>query len=243
MADPGKATSLPLRVQPARRLTQLAIGLAAYGASAAFLVQARLGNMPWDVFHQGLGNHLGLDFGTVSVLVSVPVLLLWIPLRQRPGIGTVSNAVLVGVTADLTLHVLPSPSSLALRIFFLAFGIVLCAVASGLYIGARLGPGPRDGLMTGLAARGLSIRLARTGIEVLVVVAGFLLGGTLGVGTLLYAVTIGPLVQVFLPWFTIRPAAPDFAPEPALDPGPHPLTAPSAAHPEPLAGPEAAPAT
>jgi uncharacterized membrane protein YczE len=212
MADPGKAT-LSLAVQPVRRLVQLSIGLSLYGLSSALLVEARLGNMPWDVFHQGLGNHLGLDFGTVSVLVGAAVLLLWIPLRQRPGIGTVSNVVVVGLTASLSLHLLPTPSLMALRLTYLVGGIVLCGVASGLYIGARLGPGPRDGLMTGLAARGLSIRLARTGIEVVVVLAGVLLGGTLGLGTLAYALTIGPLVQLFLPWFTIRPSsAPEAAP-------------------------------
>jgi len=203
MADPGKAT-LPLSVQPGRRLVQLFVGLSLYGLSSALLVESRLGNMPWDVFHQGLGNHLGLDFGTVSVLVGGAVLLLWIPLRQRPGIGTVSNVVVVGLTASLSLHLLPTPSLMALRLSYLGAGTVLCGVASGLYIGARLGPGPRDGLMTGLAARGLSLRLARTGIEIVVVIAGVLLGGTLGLGTLAYAVTIGPLVQLFLPWFTIR---------------------------------------
>ena len=213
MADSGKANSLPLSIQPVRRLVQLAIGLTLYGASAAMLVQSKLGNMPWDVLHQGLGNHLGWDFGTVSIIVGAAVLLLWIPLRQRPGFGTASNVVVLGLTANLFLHLLPAPEPLIGRMAYLAGGTVLCGIASGLYIGARLGPGPRDGLMTGLAARGLSIRLARTGIEVVVVVAGSLLGGTLGVGTLVYAVTIGPLVQVFLPWFTIRSApAPVTAP-------------------------------
>ena len=211
MADPGKA-NVPLSVQPVRRLVQLAVGLTLYGFSSALLVEARLGNMPWDVLHQGLGNHLGLDFGTVSVLVGALVLLLWIPLRQRPGIGTVSNVVVVGLTASLSLRLLPTPSLLPLRLTYLVGGIVLCGIATGLYIGARLGPGPRDGLMTGLATRGLSIRLARTGIEVVVVAAGVLLGGTLGLGTLAYALTIGPLVQLFLPWFTIRPAAPEAVP-------------------------------
>jgi uncharacterized membrane protein YczE len=218
MADSGKATSLALSVQPVRRLVQLAIGLTFYGASGALLVQARLGNMPWDVLHQGLGNHLGMDFGTLSVIVGAAVLLLWIPLRQRPGIGTVSNVFVVGLTANMFLHLLPAPSAMVLRLAYLIGGTVLCGIASGLYIGARLGPGPRDGLMTGLAERGLSLRLARTGIEVVVVLAGVLLGGTLGIGTLVYALAIGPLVQLFLPWFTVRPAAvpdPDPAPAPA----------------------------
>jgi uncharacterized membrane protein YczE len=220
MAASDKAT-IPLSVQPTRRLAQLAVGLAMYGLSAALLVRARLGNMPWDVFHQGLSNRLGLDFGTVSVIVGAAVLLLWIPLRQRPGIGTVSNIVVFGLSADLFLHLLATPSVMVLRWAYLATGCVICGLASGLYIGARLGPGPRDGLMTGLAARGLSIRLARTGIEVVVVAVGFVLGGTLGLGTVVYALTIGPLVQLFLPWFTIQaelaerpstPPAPDAVP-------------------------------
>jgi uncharacterized membrane protein YczE len=207
MADLGKAT-LPLSVQPVRRLVQLAIGLSLYGLSLSMLVEARLGNTPWDVFHQGLGNHLGLDFGTMLILVGAAVLLLWIPLRQRPGIGTVSNVVLVGLSASLTLRLLPTPSLMAFRVTYLVAGILLCGIASGVYIGAQLGPGPRDGLMTGLAARGLSIRVARTAIEIVVVVAGFLLGGTLGIGTLVFAVTIGPLTQLFLPMFTVRAAPP-----------------------------------
>jgi uncharacterized membrane protein YczE len=211
MTDAGKATPLPFSEQPVRRLVQLGIGLTLYGASLTMLVRSRLGNTPWDVLHQGLGNHLGMQFGTLNVIVGAAVLLFWIPLRQRPGIGTLSNVVLVGLSANLFLHLLPTPQPLVVRMAYLAGGIVLCGIASGLYIGARLGPGPRDGLMTGLAARGLSIRLARSGIEVVVVIAGFLLGGTLGIGTLLFALTIGPLVQVFLPWFTIRQAV---VPEP-----------------------------
>jgi uncharacterized membrane protein YczE len=206
MAPSGKATNppLPLRIQPTRRFTQLVVGLAGYGASGGLMVASGLGDQPWDVFHQGLGNRLGLSFGTVSVIVGALVLLLWIPLRQRPGIGTVGNVVAVGVTGNLTLALLPAPTSLALRITFMVIGVVLCGAASGLYIGARLGPGPRDGLMTGLAARGYSIRVVRTLIEVTVVVLGALLGGTLGVGTIVYALTIGPLVQLFLPLFTVR---------------------------------------
>jgi uncharacterized membrane protein YczE len=194
---------LPLRVRTARRLTQLYVGLAGYGASMALMVSAHLGNQPWDVFHQGLGGLLGMSFGTVSVFVGGVVLLLWIPLRQRPGLGTVSNVFVVGLTANLTMAVLPIPTVLAARIGYLVAGILLCGLATGLYIGARLGPGPRDGLMTGLAARGVSIRLARTGVEVTVVAIGSLLGGTLGVGTIVYALTIGPLVQLVLPRLTV----------------------------------------
>jgi uncharacterized membrane protein YczE len=176
--------------------------------SMALMVSAHLGNQPWDVFHQGLGGRIGLSFGTVSVIVGALVLLLWIPLRQRPGIGTVSNVFVVGLAANLAMDVLPAPTSLVARIGYLAAGILLCAVASGLYIGARLGPGPRDGLMTGLAARGVSIRLARTGVEVTVVAIGWLLGGTLFVGTIVYALAIGPLVQIFLPRFTVPTPVP-----------------------------------
>jgi uncharacterized membrane protein YczE len=213
MATPSKATApLPFRVRTFRRLIQLYAGLAGYGVSMALMVAAGLGNQPWDVFHQGLGGRIRLSFGTVSVIVGAVVLLLWIPLRQRPGLGTVSNVFVVGLIANLASDVLPDPKVLPARIGYLVAGILLCAVASGLYIGARFGPGPRDGLMTGLAARGVSIRLARTGVEVTVVAAGWLLGGRLGVGTLVYALAIGPLVQVFLPRFTVTGPAPSTDP-------------------------------
>jgi uncharacterized membrane protein YczE len=229
MGISGKAT---------RRLAQLYVGLAGYGVSMALMVEARLGNQPWDVFHQGLGRHLGLSFGTVSVLVGAFVLLLWIPLRQRPGIGTVSNVFVVGLTANLAMTLLPSPQPLAARIGFLVGGVLLCGLSSGLYIGARLGPGPRDGLMTGLAARGLSIRVARTGVEVTVVAIGWLLGGTLGIGTIVYALAIGPLVQIFLRWFTVHPA-PASPPEPAPAPLPPAAAVPgSLPMPLPAAMPE-----
>jgi uncharacterized membrane protein YczE len=203
MSKSTATSPLPLRVRTARRLTQLYVGLAGYGASMALMVSAHLGNQPWDVFHQGLGGLLGMSFGTVSVFVGGVVLLLWIPLRQRPGLGTVSNVFVIGLTANLTMVVLPIPTVLAARIGYLVAGILLCGLATGLYIGARLGPGPRDGLMTGLAARGVSIRLARTGVEVTVVAIGWLLGGTLGVGTIVYALAIGPLVQLVLPRLTV----------------------------------------
>ena len=199
MAVAGKANLRPLslRVRPAARLTRLYVGLVAYAVSMALMIEARLGNQPWDVFHQGVARLTGLSIGTVTVVVGVVVLLLWIPLRQRPGIGTLSNVVVIGVGVDAAL----SPRCRRRRRCgcgsrFLVAGVLLCAVASGLYIGARLGPGPRDGLMTGLAARGHSIRVVRTGIEVSVVAVGFLLGGTLGVGTVVYALAIGPLVHI-----------------------------------------------
>ena len=197
----------------AARLLQLTIGLILFGVSVALMIRARLGLGPWDVFHQGLAARLGLPFGWVVVAVSVLVLLLWIPLRQRPGVGTVSNALAVGMVVDATLAVLPTPSSLPLRASFLATGILANGVATALYIGAGLGPGPRDGLMTGLAQRGYSIRLARTCIELSVFAAGWALGGSVGVGTLLYAVSIGPLVHFLLPRLTVpsRPVRSDQA--------------------------------
>ena len=205
----GEYSPLPLRVRPLPRLVNLYVGLVAYGVSMALMVESHLGNMPWDVFHQGIARTTGLSIGVVVILAGALVLLLWIPLRQRPGLGTISNVVVIGVAIDAALYVVPTPSTLWLRSLFLVAGVVLCAIATGLYVGARLGPGPRDGLMTGLAARGYSIRLVRTGIEVGVVAIGFLLGGTLGIGTIIYALAIGPLVQIALPLLAVRvPARP-----------------------------------
>lgn len=183
------------------RLVQLYLGLILYGFSASLLVLSRLGLDPWDVFHQGLARHSSLAIGTWSILVGVVVLVLWIPLRQLPGIGTVSNVVLIGGTMDIVLSQLSPPHGLSLRIVCLVVGVVLNGVATGAYIGAGLGPGPRDGLMTGLAARGHSIRVVRTAIVLTVLATGWLLGGTVGVGTVLYAVSIGPLAHVFVPLF------------------------------------------
>lgn len=188
-----------------RRLTQLFAGLVLYGASMALMLRAALGLDPWDVFHQGLSGHVGLSFGMLVNVVGAVVLLLWIPLRQKPGIGTVANILTIGTAVDLTMLVLPEIEGLALRATALVAGVVLNGIAGAMYIGAGLGPGPRDGLMTGLCRRtGWSIRLVRTGIELTVLAVGWLLGGTVGVGTILYAVTIGPIVQTFLPVFTIR---------------------------------------
>ena len=193
------------RRQLPRRLLQLYIGLLLYGLSGALMVRSRLGLDPWDVFHQGLARHLGLAIGTVVIIVGAAVLLLWIPLRQWPGLGTLSNVVLIGLSMNWSLELLPHPRPLAWRIVEMITGVVLCGVATGLYIGASFGPGPRDGLMTGLARRtGRSIRLVRTGIEVTVLAAGWLLGGTVGIGTVLYALSIGPLAQFFLPLFSVR---------------------------------------
>ncbi|MGV9421368.1 membrane protein YczE [Streptomyces sp. NPDC003674] len=193
--------------RPGRRLIQLYAGLALYGASSALLVAAGLGLEPWNVLHQGLAELTGLTIGVVSIAVGAVVLLLWIPLRQRPGLGTVSNVFVVGLAMDGTLALLPDVRALAVRVPLLVAGIVLNGAATGLYIAASFGPGPRDGLMTGLHRRtGRSIRLMRTVVEVTVVVTGFALGGTIGVGTVLYAVSIGPLAQLFLRVFDVRPA-------------------------------------
>lgn len=187
-----------------RRLGQLLLGLGLYGVSMALLIRSGLGQMPWDVLHYGLALHLPLSIGQVVIVVSFLVLLLWIPLRQLPGLGTVLNAVLIGLATDLTLQVLATPSPLGARLGFVMAGVLLNGLATALYIGAQLGPGPRDGLMTGWVRRtGLSVRLVRTGLEVLVVALGWLLGGVVGLGTVLYAVAIGPLTQHLLPRLTV----------------------------------------
>lgn len=202
----GIALSAPSRL--GRRLIQLYVGLALYGASAALLVEAGLGLMPWGVLDQGLAELTGLSIGVMSIVIGAAVLLLWIPLRQRLGLGTVSNVFVVGIAIDGTLAAVPETHSLAVRIPLLLAGVLLNGVATGLYIAARFGPGPRDGLMTGLHQRtGRSIRLIRTGIEIAVVTTGFALGGTIGVGTLLYAVSIGPLAQLFLRVFDVPSAS------------------------------------
>jgi uncharacterized membrane protein YczE len=211
-----------------RRLVQLYAGLALYGASMALIIRSTLGNMPWDVLHQGLAERSGLTIGVVSIVVGAVVLLAWIPLRQRPGLGTVSNVVVIGVAVDATLAVVPAPGALPLRVGLLVAGVLLNAVATAAYIGVHLGPGPRDGLMTGLVRRtGGSVRLVRTSIEVVVVLTGWLLGGTLGAGTVLYALAIGPLVQLLLPPLSValppvaRPVSPASPPtRPAAAPTP-----------------------
>lgn len=197
-------TDAPRGAHLTRRLIQLYTGLALYGASSALLVVAGLGLEPWGVLHQGLAERTGITIGVVSIIIGAIVLLLWIPLRQRPGLGTVSNVFAVGIAMDGTLALVPDVRGLAAQAGVMVAGIVLNGVATGLYIAARFGPGPRDGLMTGLHRRtGRSIRLVRTAIEVAVVVTGFLLGGSLGVGTVLYALAIGPLAQFFLRLFAI----------------------------------------
>ena len=187
-----------------RRLPQLYVGLVLYGVSLAMMVRAGLGLAPWDVLHSGIAGLVPLTLGQVIVVLSFVVLLLWIPLREKPGIGTISNALVVGFSADATLAVLTTPDSLWLRATLLVLGVVGNGLATALYIGSQFGRGPRDGLMTGLARRtGWSLRLVRTGLEITVVALGLLLGGVLGLGTVLYALAIGPLTQAMLPAFTV----------------------------------------
>jgi len=183
-----------------RRWLQLVVGLVIAALSIAMMVEAHLGLDPWNALHEGLVKHLGLSFGTVTALSGLVVLMLWIPLRQPLGVGTIVNAILVGVLVDGALWLMPTPDELWLRVMFLLVGVVLCGAAGATYLGSHLGPGPRDGLMTGLVARtGRSIRLVRTTLEASVLAVGFLLGGTVGIGTVLFALAIGPLIQFFLP--------------------------------------------
>jgi uncharacterized membrane protein YczE len=198
--------SPPPRDRLPRRLGQLFAGLILYGVSDAMLVLAGLGLDPWDVLHQGLARLTGIPIGTWSIFVGAAVLLMWIPLRQRPGVGTACNVVVIGSVIDVVLAVVPAPHGLALRWLTLVCGVLLNGVATACYIGAGLGPGPRDGLMTGIAGRGHSLRAVRTGIELTVLATGWLLGGTVGSGTVLYAVSIGPVVHLLLPRLTVARA-------------------------------------
>jgi uncharacterized membrane protein YczE len=188
------------RVLPATlRGTALLLGLSGYGFSMAMMVRAGLGLDPWDVFHQGLTVHTGMTIGIASAVVGVAVLLAWIPLRNRPGVGTIANVIVIAITVDLGMLVLPTATSLEVGTAMMLGGVVLNAFSTVLYVGAGLGPGPRDGLMTGLVVRtGLSVRLVRTSIEATVLAVGWLLGGTVGIGTVVYAFGIGPLVQLFV---------------------------------------------
>ncbi|WP_433238482.1 YczE/YyaS/YitT family protein [Streptosporangium sp. CA-135522] len=191
--------SLPTLGSLPNRLSRLYAGLALYGVGIGLQIESHLGGSPWDVFHQGLSIHMGLSIGTWIILVGALVMLLWIPLKQRPGIGTISNVVFLGLFADAAMWLAPTPDQLIARWAYLLLGVVATGAATGLYIGAGLGPGPRDGLMTGLNRLGLSIRVARTVIEVTVLAVGWLLGGTVGVGTVVFALAIGPLTQFFMP--------------------------------------------
>jgi uncharacterized membrane protein YczE len=204
---PGLLLRIP-RDNRAKRFTQLSIGLALYGISSSLLVIGGQGLVPWDVLHQGLQRQTGIAIGTWSIIVGLVILLLWIPLREKPGIGTISNAIVIGGTIDLMLWLVPDAHGTLLRWSCCLVGVFVNGVATGMYIGAGLGPGPRDGLMTGFARRsGRSIRLVRTALEVTVLVLGWILGGTVGVGTVIYLLAIGPLAHAFVPIFSRYPAA------------------------------------
>lgn len=201
-----------------RRVPRLVAGLVLCGLGIAFMVAADLGLAPWSVLDQGISDRTGIPIGTVSIIVGALVLLAWLPLRERPGLGTVLNVLLIGLTIDAALLVLETPDGMAARLGYLAIGAFLWGPGSGLYIGAGLGPGPRDGLMTGLSARGVgSIRLVRTGIELTALAAGWLLGGSVGLGTVVFAVTIGPNVQLFLPRLLVA-ERPSSVPAPTVEP-------------------------
>lgn len=197
---------LPLRDRPLRRLAQLMAGLVLFGVGEALVMAAGLGVLPWDVLSQGLVIHLGLTVGAWSIIIGAAVLAAWIPLRERPGVGTIANVIVIGLVLDACLAVLPRPDVPAVQAVFLVVGVLVNGIASGTYVGARLGPGPRDGLMTGLVRiTGRSVRLIRTALEVTVVGIGYLLGGSLGVGTLLYALAIGPIIHATLPYVLVGP--------------------------------------
>jgi uncharacterized membrane protein YczE len=188
------------------RLVRLVAGLVLCGAGIALMVRADLGLAPWSVLDQGLAERTGLPIGTLSIITGAIVLTMWVPLRQRPGIGTVANVILIGLTIDAVLAVLDAPGSMAGRVAFMVLGVAMWGPGSGFYIGAGLGPGPRDGLMTGLHAKGVgSIRVVRTALEVTVLTVGWLLGGSVGIGTVLFALTIGPNVQYFLRLLGLAP--------------------------------------
>jgi uncharacterized membrane protein YczE len=191
-------------VSYAERVVRCMVGLAAFGAGIALIFAAQLGVAPWDILHEGVADLLGISVGWVIIMTGVAIMLLWIPLRQRPGLGTVLNAIEIGLVVDLLLPVLPEPDALVWRFALLAAGLVAIGLGSGVYIGSGIGNGPRDGLMMGLAARGVSVRFARTAIELTVLVIGVLLGGSFGVGTIAFTFLIGPLVQLFLPRFDVR---------------------------------------
>jgi uncharacterized membrane protein YczE len=194
-----------------RRLSQLIAGLVLFGLGISLMLRSGLGLPPWDVMHQGLAEQLGLSVGVWSIIISFVVLLAWLPLREKYGLGTLLNALIIGTVIDLGVLIVPEPGSPWVEVLMLAAGILSIAIASGMYIGANLGPGPRDGLMTAIARRGPSIRMTRWGLELAVLVAGILMGGTFGVGTVAFAFLIGPLVQFFLPRWSIDTGRPEDA--------------------------------
>ncbi|UBU09659.1 membrane protein YczE [Nonomuraea gerenzanensis] len=196
-------STVPLPSSLPARLVRLYGGLALYGLGIALPLESGLGNSPWNVFHEGAALRTGLSIGTVILAVGALVMLLWIPLKQKPGLGTISNVLLVGPFADAAVFLLPTPELLVFQIFYCVLGVVVIALSTLLYIGAGLGPGPRDGIMTGLVRLGMSVRVSRLSIEVAVLIAGWLLGGTVGLGTVVFALAIGPLTQAFTRWFPL----------------------------------------
>ena len=221
----GTYSASVLGLRPAtelrQRLPRLLVGLVLGGVGIAFMVRADLGLPPWSVLDHGISQHTGIPIGTVSILVGAVVLATWIALRERPGLGTVLNILVIGATIDVVLAVMPETSNMAVRVLLLVLGVFSWGPGSGLYIGAGLGPGPRDGLMTGLAARGVgSIRGVRTFLELSALASGWLLGGSVGIGTLAFALTIGPNVQFFLQRLTLPANPADPTPAPAPEPAP-----------------------
>lgn len=193
-----------------RRIGQLVLGLFLYGIGISLMVRGAIGVSPWDVLAQGVSLRTGLAFGLVTNIIGAFVLLLWIPIRQKPGIGTVANVLLIGPSAQLGLWLLPAPDELLPRVLMFALGLAVVAIATGMYIGARMGPGPRDGLMTGIHRRyGVKIWIARTAVELTVLVIGWVLGGNVGIGTLAFALLIGPMVNVTIPWLMVPAAVTD----------------------------------
>ncbi len=199
--------SLGFRDRLGRRLVHCVLGLSLFAVGISLQMNANIGAPPWDVFHQGVAAQTGISIGKIIVITGFALLLLWIPLKQKPGLGTILNALEIGLVADIALAIIPEPTSILIRVPMALFGIVVVAIGTGLYIGSALGPGPRDGLMTGLAKRGIPIRKGRTAIEVIVLITGWLLGGQVGVATFAFALGVGPLVHFFLPRLTIKKLA------------------------------------
>ena len=190
---------LGFRDRLGRRLVRCLIGLAIFAVGISLQMNANIGAPPWDVFHQGVAKQTDISIGNIIVITGFSLLLLWIPLRQKPGLGTILNALEIGLIADVALEIIPEPNNILIRIVMVVVGIITVAIGTGLYIGSALGPGPRDGLMTGLAKRGIPIRVGRTAVEVTVLIIGYALGGQVGVATFAFAFGVGPLVQFFLP--------------------------------------------
>ena len=195
---------LEFRDRLGRRLVRCLVGLALFAVGISLQMNANIGAPPWDVFHQGVAKQTEISIGKIIVMTGFALLTLWIPLKQKPGLGTILNALEIGLVADIALEIIPEPNNILIRIIMVVVGIVTVAIGTGLYIGSALGPGPRDGLMTGLAKRGIPIRKGRTAVEVIVLVTGWLLGGQVGVATFAFAFGVGPLVHFFLPRLAVR---------------------------------------